>query len=122
MYDPPMVDTDPGCDQCGSRLNRRYPLRLVSNDPQVATKVRRICTACIGGSIATLEVAGRSCPGCAGVHEIFLRLAEGIRDAGSRDQAVLAIVVPPNKAPHVEGCEYGPGDVVRSTTHKTSQN
>ncbi len=100
-----MVDTAPNCDQCGGRLNRRYPLRLVSNDPRVATKVRNICTSCIGGSL--LAVSESTCPGCDSVHQVLLRLVEGIRDAGERDQAVMAIHVPPNKVPHDEGCEYG---------------
>lgn len=110
-----MVDSAPDCDQCGGRLNQRYPLRLVSNDPRIETRVRNICTSCIGASI--LAVSGRPCPGCEGVHQVLLRLVEGIRDADERNQAVMAIVVPPNKTPHVEGCEYGSGDVVQDARH-----
>ncbi len=122
LYDRLMVDMELVCDQCGGRLNTTYPLRLVSGDPQVPTKVRHICIACIGTSIASLETASATCPGCSGVLAIFQNLVVAIRDAGERDQRVMAIVVPPNKAPHIPGCEYGPNEIVRDTPHDMSDN
>lgn len=110
-----MANIGPGCDQCGGLLNPTYPLRLVSADSREQTKVRRICPCCIGTSLYWLKVASATCPGCVVLCDVFQRLAEGIRDAGERDEAVIAVVVPPNRTPHNEGCQYAHNDVVKRT-------
>ncbi len=100
----------PPCDECGGIFNQRFPLRLIAagGPSAAATQVQWLCLGCIGEAFDAFTDSGRSCPACAELADVFERLVAAVKQSITNGQELVAIHVPPNRSPHLPGCQYAP--------------